>query len=96
MLSGHNHSYTRANLGTSALTGLPKAEARTLVGGEQQVETVVVVSISGAMSGNMTMEHFGKMKQNSARHLLFRDWQPTPRLIKRYRLMVTGWNIAHS
>ncbi len=60
VLAGHNHSYTRANLGTGALPGLPKVEARTLVGGEQKVETVVVVSISGAMSGNMTMEHFGK------------------------------------
>ena len=55
ILAGHNHSYTRAAIGEPKKTNPRKTQTSTA---ERIVDSVVVVSISGAMSGKMTRERF--------------------------------------
>lgn len=60
VLAGHNHSYTRASIGEDAGPGLPSPSARMTLETARGVEMIVVVSISGAMSGEMTAERFDR------------------------------------
>lgn len=63
VLAGHNHSYTRASLGDDLDGGLPMQTQADLLGSPQDVEMVVVVAISGAMSGTMTDERYSAGNQ---------------------------------
>lgn len=74
ILAGHNHSYTRASLGQEVGPGLPDQGARTLLGTPRNVEMVVVVSISGAMSGEMTAERYAKNKSKFGNDLALERW----------------------
>ncbi|MEL7042887.1 MAG: FN3 domain-containing metallophosphoesterase family protein [Pseudomonadota bacterium] len=74
ILAGHNHSYTRASLGDDVGPGLPDAQARVVLGQKREVDLVVIVSISGAMSGNMTPEHFAKNKQKFSDDISLERW----------------------
>ena len=60
VLAGHNHSYTRASYGKDVGPGLPVENANEALRTDRSIDMVVVVSISGAMSGTMTPERFHK------------------------------------
>lgn len=60
ILAGHNHSYTRASVGEDVGPGLPSPEAERNLSTPRLVDTVVVVSITGAMSGGMTADRYAE------------------------------------
>ncbi|MEO1188417.1 MAG: metallophosphoesterase family protein [Pseudomonadota bacterium] len=74
VLAGHNHSYTRASFGEAVGPGLPDPSARLMLGTPREVEMVVIVAISGAMSGNMTPEHFAKNAQKFGDDYALERW----------------------
>ena len=94
ILAGHNHSYTRASLGEDVGPGLPGRGARALLGTPRNVEMVVVVSISGAMSGTMTPERFANNEQRFGDDFALERWAnntPTYQVIE-----VNGDTLSYS
>ncbi|MEO1028477.1 MAG: hypothetical protein AAFX02_05405 [Pseudomonadota bacterium] len=74
VLAGHNHSYTRASFGDNVGPGLPSQSAREALGTPRDVEMVVVVSISGAMSGTMTSERFSQNETKFSNDVALERW----------------------
>ena len=74
VLAGHNHSYTRASYGENVGPGLPAPADRNVLGEARDVEMVVVVSISGAMSGGMTAERYNQNKSKFGADLALERW----------------------
>lgn len=74
ILAGHNHSYTRASVGEDVGPGIPDQGARALLGTPRDVEMVVVVSISGAMSGTMTPDRFTQNERKFGDDIALERW----------------------
>ena len=74
VLAGHNHSYTRASYGDDVGPGLPASSETNVIGDKRDIEMVVVVSISGAMSGSMSAERYSKNDARFGEDLALERW----------------------
>ncbi|MEL6487525.1 MAG: FN3 domain-containing metallophosphoesterase family protein, partial [Pseudomonadota bacterium] len=67
VLAGHNHSYARASYGEGLL-------AKTALGDPRNLEMVVVVAVSGGMTGKQTGDKYERGNANLADQLKLDRW----------------------
>lgn len=74
ILAGHNHSYTRASVGERVGPVLPDPDAAPTLRAPRAVDQVVVVAISGGMSGRMTPQRFAANQNKFGDGIALERW----------------------